>query len=342
MNTAPALRPLAIGKSVAVEKKIEEQQFDIKKSLDRLVSPVTRGDPESALRWTCKSTYQLKVELNHQGYQVCSKTIGRLLKEVGYSLQSPRKTDEGGKHEDRDAQFNFINSKVESFQVCGKPTLSVDTKKKENIGNYANKGKEYQPKGQPDQVKVYDFIDKKKGKVAPYGIYDIGQNVGFVNIGISSDTAEFAVNSIRKWWDKMGRDRYKQSEAILITADCGGSNGNRVRLWKMKLQELANELQKEIHVCHFPPGTSKWNKIEHRMFCHISGNWRGKSLSTRQTVVNLIGSTKTKEGLSMQAELDKNQYKKGQKVSDKEFAKLNITKMEFHGEWNYIIKPNLL
>ena len=336
------MRAVEIAKPVAVEKKIEDKQRDIKKSLEQLVSPLTRGDPESALRWTCKSTYHLQEELNLQGYQVGSKTIGRLLKDLGYSLQSPRKTDEGGHHEDRDAQFNFINSKVEAFQECGKPTISVDTKKKENIGNYANKGKEYQPKGRPDQVKVYDFIDKKKGKVAPYGVYDIEQNAGFVNVGISSDTAEFAVNSIRKWWVKIGVARYEQSPAILITADCGGSNGNRVRLWKMKLQELANELQKEIQVCHFPPGTSKWNKIEHRMFCHISGNWRGKSLSSRQVVVNLIGSTKTTEGLKMQAELDKNTYKKGQKISDKDFAKLNITKLDFHGEWNYIIKPNSL
>ena len=342
LNKGVHLRAVEIAKPVAVEKKIEDKQRDIKKSLEQLVSPLTRGDPESALRWTCKSTYHLQEELNLQGYQVGSKTIGRLLKDLGYSLQSPRKTDEGGHHEDRDAQFNFINSKVEAFQECGKPTISVDTKKKENIGNYANKGKEYQPKGRPDQVKVYDFIDKKKGKVAPYGVYDIEQNAGFVNVGISSDTAEFAVNSIRKWWVKIGVARYEQSPAILITADCGGSNGNRVRLWKMKLQELANELQKEIQVCHFPPGTSKWNKIEHRMFCHISGNWRGKSLSSRQVVVNLIGSTKTTEGLKMQAELDKNTYKKGQKISDKDFAKLNITKLDFHGEWNYIIKPNSL
>lgn len=321
------------------EKKIEDNQAGILEALDKLVCPLTRGDPESALRWTCKSTYKLKAELNRQGYEVCANTVGRLLKDAGYSLQSPRKTEEGGHHQDRDAQFDFINSKVETFQKSGNPTISVDTKKKENIGNYTNKGKEYQPKGQPERVKVYDFIDKKKGKVAPYGIYDMQHNEGFVNVGISSDTAEFAVNSIRKWWYKMAVAMYEQCPAILITADCGGSNGYRVRLWKIELQKLANELQKEIHVCHFPPGTSKWNKIEHRMFCHISGNWRGKPLESRQTVVNLIGNTKTKEGLKIQAELDENQYTKGRKVSDEELAKVNLVKLPFHGEWNYVIKP---
>lgn len=309
-------------------------------SLDKLVSPVTRGDPESSLRWTCKSTYKLQEELEIQGYRISPNTVGRLLKEKGYSLQAPSKTKEGGSHEDRDAQFHYINDKVSFFHQRGHPVISVDAKKKENIGNYSNKGREYQPKGQPEEVKVYDFPDKKKGKVTPYGIYDERRNEGFVNVGISKDTAQFAVNSIRKWWYKKGVVNYEDSPAILITADGGGSNGSRVRLWKTELQQLANELKKEIHVCHFPPGTSKWNKIEHKMFCYISINWRGKPLISRQVVVNLISHTTTKKGLRIYAELDENIYEKGLKISDKQLAKVNLEKAEFRGNWNYIIKPN--
>lgn len=300
---------------------------------------MTRGDPESALRWTCKSTYKLQEELERQGYQISPSTVGNLLKEMGYSLQAPSKTDEGGNHKDRDAQFHYINDKAANFQKLGYPVISVDAKKKENIGNYSNKGREYQPKGQPEQVKVYDFPDKKKGKVTPYGIYDEQRNEGFVNVGISSDTSKFAVNSIRKWWYKKGEVVYGKSPAILITADGGGSNGSRVRLWKIELQQLANELQKEIHICHFPPGTSKWNKIEHKMFCYISGNWRGKPLLSRQVVVNLISNTTTKKGLRIYAELDENTYEKGIKITDKQLAQVNLEKDEFHGNWNYIIKP---
>lgn len=308
-------------------------------SLDQLVSPVTRGDPERTLRWTCKSTYKLQEELQKQGYKISAETVGSLLKDLDYSLQAPSKTQEGGNHKDRDAQFNHIDEKVKLFQSQGHAVISVDAKKKENIGNYSNKGREYQPKGQPEKVKIYDFPDKKKGKVTPYGIYDMDRNEGFVNVGISKDTAEFAVNSIRKWWYKMGVSIYKNSPSILITADGGGSNGSRVRLWKIELQKLANELQKEIHVCHFPPGTSKWNKIEHRMFCHISGNWRGKALITRQVVVNLIGNTTTKTGLKILAALDEKVYQKGIKISDAQLAKVNLIKEEFQGKWNYIIKP---
>lgn len=304
-----------------------------------MVSPLSRGDPECALRWTCKSTYKLRDELISQGCQVSPPTVSKLLKELGYSLQAPSKTEEGGNHPDRDAQFNYINGQARQFQESGQATISVDTKKKENIGNYANKGREYQPKGKPDRVNVYDFIDKKKGKAAPYGIYDMGRNEGFVNVGISSDTAEFAVNSIRKWWYKMGKALYGHTFALLITADCGGSNGNRVRLWKIELQKLADELKKDIYVCHLPPGTSKWNKIEHRMFCHISENWRGRALISRQAVVNLISNTTTETGLKIQAELDENIYQKGRKVSDRELAEVNLVKAEFHGEWNYSIKP---
>jgi len=306
-----------------------------------LVSPLTRGDPESSLRWTCKSTYKLQAELVNQGYTISVSTVGNLLKDAGYSLQAPSKTDEGGIHKDRDAQFHHINNKVSVFQKLNQPTISVDAKKKENIGNYANKGREYQPKGNPERVKVYDFPDKKKGKVTPYGIYDQHRNEGFVNVGISSDTAEFAVNSIRKWWYKKGEKVYQHSPAILITADGGGSNGSRVKLWKTELQKLADELQKEIHVCHFPPGTSKWNKIEHKMFCHISGNWRGRPLISRQVVVNLIRNTTTKTGLIIDAELDESIYEKGIEISNEQLAKVNLHKDAFQGNWNYIIKPVL-
>lgn len=323
------------------EKKITETQPEILDSLDKLVSPLTRGDPESPLRWTCKSTYKLEEELKKQGYEISANTVGTLLKNLGYSLQAPSKSEEGGNHKDRDAQFQYINEKVSTFHQNNQPVLSVDAKKKENIGNYANKGKEYQPKGKPERVKVYDFPDKKKGKVTPYGIYDEQRDEGFVNVGISSDTAEFAVNSIRKWWYKKGQATYNNSPSILITADGGGSNGSRVRLWKTELQKLANELEKEIHVCHFPPGTSKWNKIEHKMFCHISSNWRGKPLISREVVVNLIGNTTTKTGLRIDAELDENIYEKGIKISDEQFAKVNLHKDDFHGNWNYIIKPSL-
>lgn len=323
------------------EKKITETQPDILENLDKLVSPLTRGDPESPLRWTCKSTYKLAEELKRQGYKISPNTIGRLLKDLGYSLQAPSKTEEGGHHKDRDAQFQYINKKMSEFRQNHQPVVSVDAKKKENIGNYANKGREYQPKGVPECVKVYDFPDKIKGKVTPYGIYDEQRNEGFVNVGISSDTAEFAVNSIRKWWYKKGQIIYKNTPSILITADGGGSNGSRVRLWKTELQKLANELKKEIHICHFPPGTSKWNKIEHKMFCYISCNWRGKPLISREVVVNLIGNTTTKTGLNIDAELDETIYEKGIKVSDEQLAKVNLHKDDFHGNWNYIIKPDL-
>jgi hypothetical protein len=321
------------------EKKITVKQPRILEALENLVEPVTRGDPESPLRWTCKSTYHLRDELLGQGYQISQPQVGKLLASLGYSLQAPRKIDEGGTHPDRDAQFMYINAQVKRFQRRGLPVISVDTKKKENIGNYANKGREYQPKGQPTPVKVYDFVDKTLGKVAPYGIYDIGRNEGFVNVGMSYDTAEFAVNSIRTWWYEMGQPAYPNPPALLITADGGGSNGSRVRLWKIELQKLADELNLTIHVCHFPPGTSKWNKIEHNMFCYISQNWRGRPLISRETVIKLISNTTTTTGLRIRATLDERVYKKGRKVSDEELATVNIERAKFHGEWNYTIKP---
>jgi hypothetical protein len=307
--------------------------------LEKLVDPVTRGDPESPLRWVCKSSYRLRDELVMQGYHVSQPTVWRLLAEFGYSLQAPCKTDEGGKHPDRDAQFVYIHELVRSLQMCGGPTISVDTKKKENIGNYANKGREYQKKGRPIPVKVYDFVDKDLGKVVPYGIYDMGRNEGFVNVGISADTAEFAVNSIRAWWSIKGRAIYPYAPAIVITADGGGSNSSRSRLWKAELQTFANELHLSIYVCHYPPGTSKWNKIEHRMFSHISQNWRGRPLESREAVVHLIRNTTTNTGLTITAQLDEHIYEKGKSISDEEFAALNIERANFHGEWNYVIRP---
>lgn len=308
--------------------------------VEALVEPLSRGDPESPLRWTCKSTYNLAEELQRQGKQISQRTVCDLLSDLGYSLQANRKTKEGTAHPDRNAQFEYINQKVIAFQKRQDPVISVDTKKKEPIGNFKNPGKAYRRKGHPAEVNVYDFPDKKLGKVSPYGVYDISRNKGWVSVGISNDTAEFAVNTIRSWWYKMGHPFYEQSENLLITADCGGSNGYRVRLWKRELQTLAKELQRVIHVCHFPPGTSKWNKIEHRMFSYISENWRGRPLITRETVVNLIGNTKTRKGLEIQAQLDENTYEKGIKVTDEEMNNIHIVNEEFQGAWNYEILPN--
>jgi hypothetical protein len=301
---------------------------------------VTRGDPESPLRWICKSTSHLRDELLSQGYVISQPQVGKLLAELGYSLQAPRKTEEGGEHPDRDKQFAHIDEQVGKFQALGLPAISVDTKKKENIGNYANKGREYQPKGRPRHVKVYDFADKTLGKVSPYGICDIGRNEGFVNVGISRDTAEFAVNSIRAWWHEMGQPAYPNATKLLITADGGGSNGSRVRLWKTELQSFADESDLDVHVCHFPPGTSKWNKIEHKMFCHIPRNWRGRPLTSREAVVSLIRNTTTTKGLRIRAKLDERTYEKGRKISDSELAAVNIEHAEFCGKWNYTIRSN--
>jgi hypothetical protein len=320
-------------------KSLTVTQPELLHALEALVEPVTRGDPESPLRWTSKSTYKLAAELTQQDYQVGQRTVCQLLAALGYSLQANRKTREGASHPDRDAQFASINEMVKEFQHRGQPVISVDTKKKEKIGNFKNSGREYCPKGRPQEVKVYDFLDKALGKVIPYGVYDLTQNTGWVSVGITHDTAQFAVESIRHWWYEMGRPVYPAAQEILVTADCGGSNGYRVRLWKVELQHLANELQVILQVCHFPPGTSKWNKIEHKMFSYISQNWRGKPLLTRETVVNLIGNTTTKTGLEIQVRLDQRSYKKGIKVSDEEFNQVNIEKADFHGEWNYRIHP---
>jgi hypothetical protein len=272
---------------------------------------------------------------------VSQRTVCDLLAQMGYSLQSTRKTREGGNHPDRESQFQHIASQVAQYQAAGDPVISVDTKKKELIGDFTNGGQEWQPKGKPEEVRVYDFIDPDLGKVAPYGVYDLTANQGWVSVGIDHDTAEFAVESIRRWWREMGQPLYPKTKRLLITADCGGSNGYRVRLWRVQLQKLADELGMTIQVCHFPPGTSKWNKIEHRMFCHITQNWRGRPLLSRKVVVNLIGNTTTADGLRIQAKLDENTYQAGIKVSDQELAELAIEREDFHGEWNYKIKPRV-
>jgi len=307
--------------------------------LERLVDPTTRGDPMSPLRWTCKSTRKLSDELQRQGHDVSHQTVALLLHAAGYSLQSNRKTREGGSHPDRNAQFEFINARVLAFQKRKQPVISVDTKKKEQIGDFKNNGEEWQPEGQPEEVRAKDFLDKRLGKVIPYGLYDQTLNKGWVSVGIDHDTAEFATETIRRWWKEMGRPTYRAAKELLITADGGGSNGTRNRLWKVCLQHLADETGLQIGVCHFPPGTSKWNKIEHRMFCHITQNWRGRPLTSRAVVVNLIGSTRTSTGLEIHSELDENEYPTGMKVTDEQLGGVRMKKNRFHGEWNYTILP---
>lgn len=320
-------------------KKLKDVNQKLLKDLDFLVDPATRGDPESPLRWTSKSTYKLAKALRKKGHKISQRSVYNLLIFLGYTLQSNRKTKEGSNHPDRDKQFHYINRRVKVFQKRDCPTISVDTKKKENIGSYKNSGREHNQKGKPEKVNTHDFMNKKLGKVAPYGVYDIGKNKGWVSVGISSDTAAFAVNSIRGWWYAMGKELYENTKKILITADCGGSNGYRVRLWKLELQKLANELNIEMHVSHFPPGTSKWNKIEHKMFSYISKNWRGRPLLTRETIVNLIANTRTSKGLEIKSMLDENKYEIGIKVSDDEMSDINLWESKFHGEWNYKISP---
>jgi hypothetical protein len=312
---------------------------DLKKQLLDLVDPVTRGDPMSPLVWTCLSTTNLSEALTELGHAVSPRTVGRLLNEEGFSLQSNRKTKEGGSHPDRNAQFEYINATVKKFQRSGQPVISVDTKKKELVGEFRNGGKEWRPKGEPETVNVYDFIDKELGKAIPYGVFDITENKGWVSVGIDHDTAHFAAEAIRRWWKKMGTKRYSSARALLITADGGGSNGSRCRLWKVALQDLANQLKMPIYVRHFPPGTSKWNKIEHRMFSHITQNWRGRPLVSHEVVVQLIANTTTASGLKIRAALDTQSYETGLTVSDEELAALNIKRAKFHGDWNYALLP---
>lgn len=320
-------------------KKTTKTQRGLKTTLDKLVDPTAKGDPMSPLRWTSKSTRNLNRELSAQGYKISQSTIVLLLGELGYSLQANRKSLEGASHEDRDAQFVYINKSLADAQQRSQPTISVDTKKKELVGNYKNNGQEYRRKGDPLKTKGHDFPDKILGKVVPYGVYDIGKNRGWVSIGISSDTAQFAVNSIRTWWHTMGRPIYPAASEVVLTADCGGSNGYRVKLWKWELQKLADETNLSFCIRHFPPGTSKWNKIEHRLFSYISENWRGKPLLTREIVVSLIASTRTSKGLEVQAVLDLNNYDSGLEITKEQMKTLNIIGDKFHPEWNYTIRP---
>ena len=320
------------------KKEIEKDPIILTK-LDNLIEPALRGEPESSLLWTSKSLRKLSNELKKQGYNISHKLVGELLKEKGFSLQANRKTYEGKGHPDRDAQFEFIHYRVKEFQMNQMPVISVDAKKKELVGNYKNNGKEWTKKYSSPKVNAYDFLSEADGLAIPYGVYDLTNNDGWVSVGIDHDTAEFAVESIKKWWEKMGKEKYKKADKILITADGGGSNGRRNKLWKKKLQDLSDEINTEIHMCHFPPGTSKWNKIEHRLFSNISKNWRGKPLISYEVIVNLIASTVTTKGLKVQCELDRNKYKTGIKISDNEMKNINISRDEFHGEWNYVIKP---
>jgi transposase len=307
--------------------------------LEKLVAPSTCGDPMSPLRWTCKSTNELARALSKKGQSVSARTVAGLLRGLEYSLQGNYKTEEGKDHPDRDAQFRYISRQTVAFQKRGQPVISVDTKKKELVGNYKNGGREWRPKKQPQPVKSHDFKDETLGKVIPYGIYDVTANAGWVNVGVDHDTPAFAVASIRSWWQQMGRWAYPDARELLIMADCGESNSYRARLWKTELYRLAREIGLEIAVCHFPPGTSKWNKIEHRMFCHITQNWRARPLVSQDVVVNLIGSTSTTTGLKIRAKLDRRSYPKGVEVADDELARVPLRKAKFHGEWNYTILP---
>lgn len=307
--------------------------------LERLVEPETRGDPVRLLRWTSKSLRRLAQALKARGHTVCPHVIADCLRELGYSLQANSKTREGSRHMDRDAQFHYINDQALDFLAAGDPVISVDTKKKEMVGDFKNQGREWRPKGTPEAVKVHDFIDPQLGRAVPYGIYDLADNKGWVSVGTDHDTASFAVHAIRRWWLTMGRARYPKANRLMITADGGGSNGHRVRLWKIELQNLANSLRIPITVCHLPPGTSKWNKIEHRLFSFITLNWRGKPLRSFKTIVQLIATTTTTTGLAVRAELDEHKYPKGVKISDAKLAAINIHRHTFHGEWNYTISP---
>jgi len=320
-------------------KRLTETDPGLAQALDRLIEPSTRGDPTSPLRWTCKSTMNLAQALTRQGHPVGAWTVGAMLKQAGYSLQGNRKTREGTTHPDRNAQFEFINASVDRCQQRGEPVISVDTKKKELVGRFKNGGREWQPKGKPEEVVIHDFVDEELGKVIPYGVFDLSLNEGWVSVGIDHDTAQFAVRAIARWWQKMGAKRYPKARELLITADGGGSNGSRCRLWKVALQDLATRLGFPVHVRHFPPGTSKWNKIEHRMFSHITENWRGRPLVSHEVIINLIANTKTRGGLRIRAELDRGQYPTGIKVSDAELKTLNLKHAEFHGDWNYVLLP---
>lgn len=329
----------SVRKAGGGRKSKKDEHADLLPELEKIVSPHTRGDPMNPLIWTSKSLRQIEKALKDLGFKVSYVTVGELLKTLGYSLQSNKKNDEGGKVEDRNQQFEFINALSIKLMKEGNPVISVDCKKKELVGNYKNSGSEWEEKKNAPQVKVYDFVDKELGKAIPYGIYDIYKNEGWVNVGISSDTAEFAVNTIRTWWNEMGKEQYKTSKKLLITADGGGSNSSRGRLWKTEIQKFATETGLEISVSHFPPGTSKWNKIEHRLFSYISKNWRAKPLTSIEVIVNLISNTTTEKGLKVTAQKDAGIYKKSIKITDEELENINLSRNEFRGDWNYTILP---
>jgi len=333
---APKNRVRRIG---AGRPRATDSDVGLGPALEELVDPATRGHPMSPLRWTCKSVRTLAAELTRQGHPVSHQTVSEVLQHSGYSLQVNRKTREGAGHPDRNAQFEHIARRAKEFQQRGQPVISVDTKKKELVGDFKNAGQEWHPAGQPPTVRVHDFKDDELGKAIPYGVYDLGANAGWVSVGIDHDTPEFAVESIYCWWRQMGRKTYPEARELLITADGGGSNGSRTRLWKVALQRLADATGLKIAVCHFPPGTSKWNKIEHRMFCHITRNWRGRPLESLEVIVNLIASTTTTKGLRVRAALDTDAYPTGVKVDDAAMAALHLTPDKFHGDWNYAIAP---
>jgi transposase len=340
LNDPDAIPPGRQRRSGAGRPAREDEQPELVDALEALIDDTTRGDPMTVLRWTCHSTRALAKELGRQGFQVSSTKVGQLLRAAGYSLQSNRKTVEGKQHPDRDAQFRHIAARVKAFQRTGQPTISVDTKKKEPLGNMKNPGKTLRKKGQPRRVRTHDFPDKELGKAIPYGVYDITNNEAGVSVGISSDTAEFAVASIRRWWQRLGKKRYPNAKRLLITADCGGSNSPRTHLWRWALQQFANETGLKLELSHYPPGTSKWNKIEHRLFCHISRTWQGVPLETVEIVVSLIGSTRTDEGLEVHAWLDQSTYATKKTVSKEQREEVIIKRNTFHGEWNYQILPN--
>ena len=335
----PEEHPARARKAGGGRKKASVRDATLLRDLERLVDPLTRGDPESPLRWTCKSVRKLADELKRQGHQASHALVAELLHELKYSLQANSKTKEGSSHPDRNAQFEHINEQAAHFLAEKQPAISVDTKKRELVGEFKNGGAEWQPKGKPEQVRVHDFASGGKGKDTPYGVYDLGLDAGWVNVGTDHDTSAFAVESIRQWWNTMGRACYPNAMRLLITADSGGSNGPRGRLWKLELQKLADETKLEITVCHFPPGTSKWNKIEHRLFSFITQNWRGRPLTSHEVIVQLIAATTTKSGLRVQSRLDTGKYPKGIRVSRKEFKTIDLNKASFHGEWNYTIMP---
>lgn len=339
LDEAPSRQTGRVRRPGGGRKKTVDKDVTLKTDLERLVDPITRGDPESALRWTCKSVRKLSEELNRRGHQTSHRMVAELLHELGYSLQANRKTLEGSNHADRDEQFQHINQQVTQLLDQHQPVISVDTKKKELVGDFKNNGAELRPKGDPEKVRVHDFVIPELGRAAPYGVYDLADNSGWVSVGVDHDTSTFAVETIRRWWYGMGRQSYPQATELLITADSGGSNGSRVRLWKFELQRLADEIGLTLRVCHLPPGTSKWNKIEHRLFAFISQNWRGKPLVSHQVIVDLIAATTTKSGLKVRAQIDSNLYPSGVKVSDEQIAALNIQRDAFHGEWNYSILP---